>query len=46
MITGRQIRAARGLVDWSAATLADKAGLTRETVSKIEDETVQPVKER
>ena len=42
MITGRQIRAARGLVDWSAATLADKAGLTRETVSKIEDETVQP----
>lgn len=42
MITGRQIRAARGLLDWSAVTLAQKAGLTRETINKIEDETVQP----
>jgi len=41
MITGRQIRAARGLLGWDATDLAAKAGLTRETVSKIENETVQ-----
>lgn len=41
MITGRQIRAARGLLNWDASELASKAGLTRETVSKIENETVQ-----
>jgi transcriptional regulator with XRE-family HTH domain len=41
MITGRQIRAARGLLGWDAIDLATKAGLTRETVSKIENETVQ-----
>lgn len=42
MVTGRQIRAARGLLKWSAISLAEKAGLTRETINKIEDETVQP----
>ena len=42
MITGRQIRAARGLLKWSAISLAEKAGLTRETINKIEDEIVQP----
>lgn len=41
MITGRQIRAARGLLGWDATDLAAKAGLTRETVSKIETDTVQ-----
>jgi transcriptional regulator with XRE-family HTH domain len=41
MITGRQIRAARSLLDWTAADLAEKAGLTRETVSRIEVDTVQ-----
>jgi transcriptional regulator with XRE-family HTH domain len=41
MITGRQIRAARGLLGWDASELAAKAGLTRETVSKIENESVQ-----
>jgi len=41
-ITGRQIRAARGLLKWSAVTLAAKAALTRETINKIEDEIVQP----
>lgn len=41
MITGRQIRAARGLLNWDASELAAKAGMTRETVSKIENETVQ-----
>lgn len=42
MITGRQIRAARGLLGWDATDLAAKANLTRETVSKIENESVQP----
>ena len=42
MSLGRQIRAARGLLRWSAAALAEKAGLTRDTINKIEDEAVQP----
>jgi transcriptional regulator with XRE-family HTH domain len=42
MITGRQIRAARGLLDWDASVLADKAGLTRATVGRIEADLVQP----
>ncbi len=42
MITGRQIRAARGLLEWKAEDLARKAGLTRVTVSKIEADVVQP----
>jgi transcriptional regulator with XRE-family HTH domain len=39
---GRQIRAARGLLKWSGAVLAEKTGLTRDAISKIEDEAVQP----
>jgi len=42
MLTGRQIRAARSLLDWSADDLAKKTGLTRTTVLNIETETVQP----
>lgn len=41
MITGRQLRAARSLLDWTAQDLATKSGLTRETVSRIEADTVQ-----
>lgn len=41
MITGRQIRAARGLLDWDAELLASKAGLNRDTVFNIERGTVQ-----
>lgn len=41
MITKRQIQAARALLGWSAADLADKAGLTRATVSNIENDLVQ-----
>ena len=41
MITGRQIRAARTLLKWYASDLADKTGLTRETISRIEDDAVQ-----
>ncbi len=42
MITGRQICAARALLRWDAEDLATKAGLSRETVSNIETEKVQP----
>jgi DNA-binding XRE family transcriptional regulator len=42
MVTGRQIRAARGLLGWNAATLSEKSGVSRETINKIEDGTVAP----
>lgn len=42
MITGRQIRAARALLEWKAEDLAKEAGLTRVTISKIESDLVQP----
>ena len=41
MITGRQIKAARALLGWDAVDLAGKAGLSRETVSNIENGLVQ-----
>ena len=42
MITPRQIRAARGLLEWSGDDLAAKADVTRATLSKIESDLVQP----
>jgi transcriptional regulator with XRE-family HTH domain len=36
MLTGPQIRAARGLIGWSIATLADKAGVGYQTVHRAE----------
>jgi len=42
MSIGRQISAARGLLRWSGAVLAEKAGLTRDTINKIESDAVQP----
>jgi DNA-binding XRE family transcriptional regulator len=42
MSIGRQISAARGLLRWSGAFLAEKAGLTRDTINKIEADAVQP----
>jgi len=42
MVRGRQIRAARALLHWSAEVLAKKVGLSREAINKIEDESVQP----
>ncbi len=41
MITGKQIRAARVLLDWDAEDLAAKAGVNRETIFNIERGTVQ-----
>jgi len=42
MITGRQIRAARGLLRWRVADLAEKTGLTREAITRMEDDSSQP----
>jgi len=42
MITGRQIRAARGLLRWRIEDLAQRSELTREAITRIEDEAVQP----
>jgi DNA-binding Xre family transcriptional regulator len=36
MITSAQIRAARALLKWSAAQLAEKAGLSWKTVQRLE----------
>lgn len=36
MLTGRQIRAARGLLNWDASDLAEKAKVTRDTIYRIE----------
>lgn len=36
MITGPQIRAARALLGWSAAELADRAGVSYPTVQRAE----------
>lgn len=41
MITGPQIRGARGLLDWSADLLAEKTGLSVDTVRNIEKGRVQ-----
>jgi transcriptional regulator with XRE-family HTH domain len=42
MISGRQIRAGRGLLEWTAEDLARAAGVTRVTVSNIEADIVSP----
>lgn len=42
MITGRQVRAARSLLEWKSEDLARESGLTRVTISKIESDLVQP----
>lgn len=36
-ITGGQIRAARGFIQWTAAELAEKAGIGLSTVRRAED---------
>ena len=42
MISTAQIRAARGLLKWTQATLAHQAGLSTVTLNMIENETVRP----
>ena len=36
MITGPQIRAARGLLGWTAAVLAERTGTNRFTIQRLE----------
>jgi len=36
MIGGAQMRAARALLSWSAETLAEKVGVTRQTIQRLE----------
>ena len=36
MITGSQIRAARGLLGWSGAELAERSGTNRFTIQRLE----------
>jgi DNA-binding XRE family transcriptional regulator len=42
MISTAQIRAARGLLKWTQATLAHRAGLSTVTLNMIENEAVHP----
>ena len=42
MISTRQIRAARGLLEWSGKELAHKVGITQATLSKIETDLAHP----
>ncbi|WP_405054111.1 helix-turn-helix domain-containing protein [Tabrizicola sp.] len=42
MVTSAQIRAARGLVNWTVRDLADKAGVHRNTVTRSETDATGP----
>lgn len=41
MVTSAQIRAARGLLNWTVRDLADKSGVHRNTVTRIENDTTE-----
>jgi len=42
MVTSAQIRAARGLLNWTVRDLAEKSGVHRNTVTRIETEATAP----
>jgi DNA-binding XRE family transcriptional regulator len=42
VVTSAQIRAARGLLNWTVRDLADKSGVHRNTVTRIETEATTP----
>lgn len=42
MVTSAQIRAARGLLNWTVRDLAEKAGVHRNTVTRIETDATAP----
>ena len=45
MLTGGQIRAARAFLNWSGADLAERVGLSRNTIAKIEqNETIPSIR--
>lgn len=42
MVTSAQIRAARGLLNWTVRDLAEKAGVHRNTVTRAETDATGP----
>lgn len=42
MVTSAQVRAARGLLNWTVRDLAEKSGVHRNTVTRIETEASTP----
>lgn len=42
MVTSAQIRAARGLLNWTVRDLADRSGVHRNTITRVETETTGP----
>lgn len=40
LVTGRQIKAARALLGWARSDLADKAGVTAQTIKVVEKDDV------
>jgi len=45
LLTGGQIRAARAFLNWSGADLAERVGLSRNTIAKIEqNETIPSIR--
>lgn len=42
MVTSAQVRAARGLLNWTVRDLAERSGVHRNTVTRIETEATAP----
>jgi transcriptional regulator with XRE-family HTH domain len=42
MVTSAQIRAARGLLNWTVRDLAERAGVHRNTVTRVETDATAP----
>ena len=42
MVTSAQIRAARGLLNWTVRDLAERSGVHRNTVTRVETEATAP----
>jgi transcriptional regulator with XRE-family HTH domain len=42
MVTSAQIRAARGLLNWTVRDLAERSGVHRNTVTRVETEATGP----
>ena len=42
LIYAAKIRAARGLLDWSQGELAERAGMSKQSVTRIENGTMDP----
>ncbi|MCD9898122.1 helix-turn-helix transcriptional regulator [Bradyrhizobium japonicum] len=42
MVTSAQIRAARGLLNWTVRDLAERSGVHRNTVTRVETDATSP----